>query len=120
MLEKVAVLDEFGDRLAAFRQLSRSDDSDATDKILQEFGADGHAERDIVAELFPEALNDEVTWTYNPMEPWHLAFSPGIHPVSVRVDGELLIDAGVPTLVDATEIRTKAAEQAARLFARLS
>ncbi len=50
-LEKVAVLDEFGDRLAAFRQLSRSDDSDATDKILQEFGADGHAERDIVAEL---------------------------------------------------------------------
>ncbi len=71
-------------------------------------------------ELFPEALNDEVTWTYNPMEPWHLAFSPGIHPVSVRVDGVLLIDAGVPTLVDATEIRTKAAEQAARLFARLS
>jgi hypothetical protein len=37
----------------------------------------------------------------------------------VEVDGEVLLADGRPTRVDADEIRAKAAEQAARLFARL-
>lgn len=49
--EKSAILDEFSDRLAAFRTLSRTDDQGGTDKILEEFGASGNVERDIVREI---------------------------------------------------------------------
>lgn len=70
-------------------------------------------------DLFPEARSDRVTWTYAPMDPWRLAFSTGVSPVDVEVDGELVLHQGRPTRVDATEIRAKAAEQAARLFRRL-
>lgn len=49
--EKSALLDELGDRLAAFRSLSHGDDEAGTDKILQEFGASGAVERDIVREI---------------------------------------------------------------------
>jgi cytosine/adenosine deaminase-related metal-dependent hydrolase len=70
-------------------------------------------------DLMPEARNDEVTWSYEPMDPWHLAFTPGVHPVEVKVEGELVFTDGQPTRVDAAEVRAKAAEQAARLHARL-
>jgi cytosine/adenosine deaminase-related metal-dependent hydrolase len=70
-------------------------------------------------DLFPEAMNDEVTWSYGPMEPWHLAFTPGVRPLEVAVDGETVLRDGVPTRVDPKEIRAKAAEQAARLHASL-
>jgi hypothetical protein len=60
-----------------------------------------------------------VVWNYDPMDPWHVAFSPGIVPLEVRVDGEVVLDEGGPTRVDATEIRAKAREQARRLHARL-
>ena len=70
-------------------------------------------------EIAPEARNDEVTWSYDPMDPWHVAFTSGIRPVEVKVDGEVVLAAGVPTKVDAAEIRAKAAEQAVRLHARL-
>jgi hypothetical protein len=53
--EKSALLDEFSDRLAAFRSLSKSDDSNGTDAILQEFGANGRVERDIVREISARA-----------------------------------------------------------------
>jgi hypothetical protein len=53
--EKSALVDEFSDRLAAFRLLSHTDDTDATDKILQEFGAGGKVERDIVHEISARA-----------------------------------------------------------------
>ena len=69
--------------------------------------------------LFPEALQDRVTWGYDPMEPWHLAFSPGVGPSSVEIDGKLVLDRGRVLTVDADEVRRKAAEQAQRLFARL-
>jgi cytosine/adenosine deaminase-related metal-dependent hydrolase len=71
------------------------------------------------AELVPEVANDEVTWSYDPMDPWHLAFTPGIRPQRVVVDGEVVHEHGRPTRVDADEVRAKAAEQAARLHARL-
>ncbi len=69
--------------------------------------------------LIPEARNDQVTWSYDPMDPWHIAFTAGIHPVEVRVEGEVVFADGAPTRVDAKEIRAKAREQAARLHARL-
>jgi cytosine/adenosine deaminase-related metal-dependent hydrolase len=69
--------------------------------------------------LVPEARNDEVTWSYDPMDPWHIAFTPGIHPLEVKVGGEVVYTDGAPTRVDADEIRAKAREQAARLHARL-
>ena len=44
---------------------------------------------------------------------------PGVRAVDVVVDGETLLANGVATRVDPDEIRTKAAEAAARLFAQL-
>lgn len=70
-------------------------------------------------EIAPEALRDEVVWSYEPMDPWHVAFTSNIHPKSVAVDGEVVYAEGKPTRVDADEIRARAAEQAARLHARL-
>ena len=70
-------------------------------------------------DLFPEARQDLVKWTYSPMEPWHLAFSPGVRPVSVSVEGTVVVENGRATRVDREEILAKSAEQARRLFARL-
>ena len=70
-------------------------------------------------DIMPEARNDEVTWSYEPMDPWHIAFTPGVRPLEVRVDGETVFEDGKTTRVDADEVRAKAAEQAARLHSRL-
>ena len=70
-------------------------------------------------DIVPEARNDEVTWSYDPMDPWHIAFTPGIRPLEVKVDGETVFEDGKPTRVDADEVRAVAREQAARLHARL-
>lgn len=70
-------------------------------------------------DLFPEARADRVSWTYEPMDPWRLAFTTGVSPTEVEVDGELVLRDGRPTRVDAVEVRAKAAEQATRLFRRL-
>ena len=70
--------------------------------------------------LVPEAREDRVTWSYAPMDPWHLAFTPGVRPLEIVAgDGEVLFTEGRPTRVDPDEVRAKAAEQAARLHARL-
>jgi cytosine/adenosine deaminase-related metal-dependent hydrolase len=69
--------------------------------------------------LVPETFNDVVTWSYDPVEPWHVAFTPAIRPVRIEIDGEVVFEDGLPTRVDADEVRAKAAEQAKRLHARL-
>ena len=69
--------------------------------------------------LVPEARDDRVTWSYTPMEPWHLAYTPTVRAIDVVIDAELALQDGVATRVDAVEIRAKAAEQAARLHALL-
>ena len=69
--------------------------------------------------LVPEALNDEVTWTYDPVTPWHIAFSPGVRAQRVLVEGRTVVQDGRALHVDGAEIRAKAAEQAVRLFSRL-
>jgi cytosine/adenosine deaminase-related metal-dependent hydrolase len=61
----------------------------------------------------------EVTWSYEPMDPWHLAYSPGVRAVDVSVDGRRVLAGGRTTLVDSDEVRARAREQAARLWARL-
>ena len=69
--------------------------------------------------LFPEALDDRVTWSYSPIDPWRLAYTTGVRALDVDIDGEAVLADGRATRVDGDEIRAKAAEQAARLFARL-
>ncbi len=68
--------------------------------------------------LFPEALDDRVSWSYAPMSPWHVAYTTGVRPIDVDIAGEPALRQGVPIRVDAGEIRAKASEQAARLHAR--
>jgi cytosine/adenosine deaminase-related metal-dependent hydrolase len=70
-------------------------------------------------ELVPEAHADTVTWTYEPTEAWHLAYTTGVHPRLIEVGGEIVLDELGPTRVDGGEIRARAAEQAERMFARL-
>jgi len=71
--------------------------------------------------LFPEARDDRVTWSYDHADSaWHVAFTPGMRVLQVvSASGEVLLSDGEPTRVDAAEVRAKAAEHAARLFARL-
>jgi cytosine/adenosine deaminase-related metal-dependent hydrolase len=69
--------------------------------------------------LVPEARSDRVRWTYEPMEPWHLAYTPTVRAIDVDIDGEPALRDGVATRVDPAEIRARAAEQATRLHARL-
>lgn len=69
--------------------------------------------------IMPAARDDEVSWSYDPMDPWHIAFTPSIRPLEVKVDGEVVFRDGKTTRVDSDEVRAKAREQAARLHARL-
>ncbi|HSL59316.1 MAG TPA: amidohydrolase family protein [Acidimicrobiales bacterium] len=71
-------------------------------------------------DLFPEARADRVTWSYAPMDPWHLAYTPGVRPLEVVVDGEVVLADGRATRVDPDEVRAKAAEAAARLHRTLA
>ena len=70
-------------------------------------------------DLFPEARNDVVTWNYDVMDPWRLAYTTAVAPRTVEVDGEVLFANGEPTRVDANEIKAKASEAAIKLFARI-
>lgn len=92
--------------------LHRSVDVTATPEIAWSWLQNG-------ARIAPEALEDRVEWTYDPMDPWHLAFTPGVRPQRIVIDGETVLEEGVPTRVDPAEVRAKAAEQARRLHARL-
>jgi cytosine/adenosine deaminase-related metal-dependent hydrolase len=70
--------------------------------------------------LCPDAAEDVVVWDHpHADDPGWMAFSPGVRPRHVTVAGRQVLRDGRPCLVDADEVRAKAAEQAARLFARL-
>ncbi len=69
--------------------------------------------------LFAESRNDVVTWNYDDMDPWRLAFTTGVTPRHITVDGETVMADGRLTNVDPVEIRAKAAEAAQRLFKKL-
>jgi cytosine/adenosine deaminase-related metal-dependent hydrolase len=70
-------------------------------------------------DLVPEAKEDRVTWSYEPMDPWHLAFTPVIRPLEIEIGGDAVWKDGSTIRVDANEIRAKAREQATRLHQRL-
>jgi hypothetical protein len=93
--------------------LQRTDDVTATPVDTWSWLAAG-------ASLVPEVAGDVVTWSYEPMDPWHLAYTPGVRPLRVEVEGECVLDEHGPTRVDAREVRAKAREQASRLFARMA
>jgi len=46
---------------------------------------------------------------------WDLAFTTGVTPRHITVDGEVVFANGMPTKVDVDEVRARAAEQAERL-----
>jgi len=102
------MLEEF--RLAYVRH--REDDVLASPDVAWSWLEHGY-------DLMPDARADRVTWSYEPIEPWHVAFTPGIRALDVEVDGELVLRSGLPTRVDPVEVRARAAEQAARLFSVL-
>jgi cytosine/adenosine deaminase-related metal-dependent hydrolase len=70
--------------------------------------------------LFPEAAEDIVVWDHDRVDdPWWMAYTPGVRAVDVTIADELVLRNGLPTRVEASEVRARAAEQATRLFARL-
>ena len=70
--------------------------------------------------LFPEVLNDKVIWNYDHADsPWHLAFTTGLHPSDVFIDGTHVVKDGKPLTFDLEEIRAKSAEAAMRLHQKL-
>lgn len=70
--------------------------------------------------LMPEVAHDRVVWGYDHIDsPWHLAFTTGVRPTDVWIDGHHVVANGRPATFDLDEIRSKAAEAAARLHSRL-
>ena len=92
--------------------LHRADDVTATPARSWSWLTDGAA-------LMPAVRRDLVTWSYDPIEPWHVAYTPGIRPVRVEIDGDVVLDETGPTRVDAERIRARAREEAERLFERM-
>jgi cytosine/adenosine deaminase-related metal-dependent hydrolase len=71
--------------------------------------------------FFPECRDDRVEFNYDHADSaWHSVFTPGMRAINVTLaSGEVVLSDGNPTRVDIDEVRAKAAEQAARLFAKL-
>ena len=104
------MLEEF--RLAYARH--REDDVTANPTVAWEWLQAGYR-------LVPEAADDVVVWDRpGAGDPWWAAYTPGLGARDVTVAGEKVLQDGLATRVDADEVRAKAAEQAARLFRRLS
>ena len=103
-----AMVDEFALAYAAHR----ADDVTATPEAAWGWLAAG-------ADLVPEVAGDEVTWAADRADPWYLAFTPGVRAERVVVGGEVVVEGGVCTRVDAARVRARAWEEARRLWARL-
>jgi cytosine/adenosine deaminase-related metal-dependent hydrolase len=103
------------DMVGAFRlayYLQKSSDLTATPQSAWGWLARGW-------DLAPEARDDRVTWSYEPMDPWHLAFTTAVRPLEIEVGGETIWKDGASSRVDVAEVRAKAAEQARRLHSQL-
>jgi cytosine/adenosine deaminase-related metal-dependent hydrolase len=72
-------------------------------------------------ELFPEVRHDKVVWNYDHVDSaWHMAFTTGVRPTDVFIDGVHVVKDGQPATFDIDEIRAKSAEAAKRLHAQLA
>lgn len=92
----------------------REDNIEATPETAWQWLANGE-------ELFPEVRNDRVAWNYDHVDsPWHMAFTTGVRPTDVFIDGTHVVKDGQPLTFDLNEIRAKSAEAATRLHQRLS
>jgi cytosine/adenosine deaminase-related metal-dependent hydrolase len=69
--------------------------------------------------LVPEAALDRVTWSDEPLDPWHVPFVSALRPVQIKIGGQIVLNDSVPTRVDPDEVRAKAKESARRLHSRL-
>jgi hypothetical protein len=69
-------------------------------------------------DLVPETATDRVTWPVD-VDPWTVAYTPGLRPTDVEIGGETVLRAGQATRVDAAEVRARVREHAERLWARL-
>lgn len=104
-----AMLDEF----ALAYVLHRDDDVTASPDAAWGWLEGGYG-------IVPEARADEVTWAgADRGDPWYLAFTTGLRPERVVVDGEVVVDGGAVTKVDGERIRARAWEEAARLWQQL-
>jgi cytosine/adenosine deaminase-related metal-dependent hydrolase len=103
-----AMLEEFA--LAYVAQ--RADDVTATPEAAWSW-------LDAGADLVPEVRGDEVTWSADRTDPWYLAFTPGVRAERVVVDGEVVVEDGHCTRVDTDRIRSRAWEEAEKLWSRL-
>jgi cytosine/adenosine deaminase-related metal-dependent hydrolase len=104
------------DMLEEFRiayALARADDVTRTPETAWSWLEAGYT-------LVPEAANDRVLWSYEPMDAWHLAYTPGVRALEVEIDGEIVLDDLGPTRVDAGEIRAHAVEAQDRLFRKMA
>ena len=69
--------------------------------------------------LVPDAASDRVRWDVPSVDPWYLAYTTGVNPLQVTVNGEVIWSDGAPTRVDPDEVRAHAFEAQQRLFQRL-
>ena len=74
---------------------------------------------EVNAKLFPESQQDVVTWSYPEIDPWHLAFSPGVKPKDIVIAGKQVMKDGIVMTIDVDEVRSKSAEVASKLFKRI-
>jgi len=102
------MLEEF--RIAYARH--REDEVTATPDISWNWLAAGW-------DLFPEAIDDKVTWDYDQLDAWHLAYTSGVRPLEVEIGDEVVWKDGFSTRVDENEVRAKSAEAAKKLHERL-
>ena len=102
------MLEEF--RIAYARH--REDEVTATPDISWNWLATGW-------DLFPEAIDDKVTWDYEHLDAWHLAYTSGVRPLEVEVGDEVVWKDGLSTRVDENEVKAKSAEAAKKLHERL-
>lgn len=103
-----AMVDEAGLAFVAHR----ADDVTATPDVAWTWLGAG-------AELVPEVRNDRVTWQADRVDPWYLAYTPGVRAERVEVDGEAVVTGGRCARVDSERIRARAWEEARRLWAKL-
>ncbi len=105
--------DMFEEARLAYARL-REHDVEATPEVVWSWLDEGYR-------FFPECREDRVEFNYDHADSaWHIAFTPGMRAVNVTLgSGEVVVRDGRTTRVDLDEVRAKAAEQAARLFAKL-
>lgn len=96
----------------AFARL-REDDLGASPELPWEWLAGG-------ADLVPAVRRDSVVWSApGAGDPWFGAYSTGMRPEQVRIEGRTVVENGRAEGFDMDEIRAKAREAAAQLHARL-